>query len=56
MYSEAEAEYLKWKDKPWTSDTQFKTFREVFLSDIADLESKGITHPGFAKIKELLKK
>jgi WD40 repeat protein len=56
MYRESETEYLKWKDTPWTSDTRFKTFREVFLADIADLESKGITHPDFAKIKELLKK
>jgi WD40 repeat protein len=56
MYSEAEAGYLKWRDTPWTYDTRFKTFREAYLGDIADLESKGITHPGFAKIKELLKK
>ena len=56
MYAEAEKEYLKWKDKPWTNDNSAKTFNGVFLLDIADLESKGITHPDFAKVKELLKK
>ena len=56
MYKEAEQEYNRWKDKPWTADKQFSTFREVFLEDITDLESRGITHPDFAKVKELLKK
>jgi hypothetical protein len=56
MYGDAEKEYLKWKDKPWTEDDRFQTFRDAFLLDIADLEKKGITHPDFAKVKELLKK
>jgi hypothetical protein len=56
MYSEAEVEYQKWKDKPYTEATQYKTFREGFLADIANLESRSITHPYFAKVKELLKK
>jgi WD40 repeat protein len=56
MYNEAESEYRKWKDTPWTIDSRFKTFREVFLADISDLESRGIVNPGFAKIKVLLKK
>jgi hypothetical protein len=34
----------------------FKNFKEVFLSDFADLERRGITHPDFEKIKELLNK
>jgi WD40 repeat protein len=56
MYSEAEAGYLKWKDTQWTYDTRYKTFREAFLGDIIELENRGINNPGFAKIKELLKK
>ena len=56
MHSEAEAGYLKWKDTQWTYDTRFKTFREAFLRDIADLENKGIMNPDFVKIKELLNK
>jgi hypothetical protein len=55
-YSEAEAEYKKLKDKPFTEDIRYKTFREVFLADIADLESRNIIHPDFVKVKELLKK
>jgi WD40 repeat protein len=55
QYSEAEKVYNTWKDKPWTTDDSFKTFREAFLADIADLESKGITHPDFEKVKKLLK-
>ncbi len=54
-YNEALEVYLKWKDKPYTTDESYKTFREAFLSDINDLEGKGISHPGFKKVKELLK-
>jgi hypothetical protein len=43
-------------DKPWTATSDFKIYRETFLDDIRDLESRGITHPDFAKVKELLKK
>jgi len=56
MYPEAEREYTKWKDVPWTVTKDFKTFKEAFLDDFRDLESRGITHPDIAKIKELLKK
>ena len=56
MYNEAEKEYIKWKDRPWTDDTRYKTFREVFLTDLADLENAGINHPDFERVKELLKK
>jgi WD40 repeat protein len=55
-YMKAEKVYSKWKDKPWTNDNSAQTFREVFINDISDMESKGITHPDFAKVKELLKK
>ena len=56
MYSEAEKEYLKLKDKPFTVDQSINTFKEAFLGDFADLERRGKGHPDFAKIKELLKK
>ncbi len=57
MYREAETEYLKLKDMPFTGNTpNINTFREAFLADIADLEKRGINNPDFAKIKELLKK
>jgi WD40 repeat protein len=56
MYDEAVKVYLKWKDKPYMPEEGFKNFKEVFLSDFADLERRGITHPDFEKIKELLNK
>jgi tetratricopeptide (TPR) repeat protein len=56
MFDKASKEYKKWMDKPWTASPEAKTYRQVFIQDIKDLESKGITHPDFAKAKELLKK
>jgi WD40 repeat protein len=56
QYSKAEEIYNKLKDKPLDPGNSTKKFREAFLEDIADLESKEITHPDFAKVKELLKK
>jgi len=56
MYNEAEKEYIKWKDKPWTADSQNKNFRELFLTDLADLENVSINNPDFERVKELLKK
>ncbi|MCX6328070.1 MAG: hypothetical protein NTZ85_00960, partial [Bacteroidia bacterium] len=56
MYDEAAKVYTKWKDKPYIKYEGYSTFREVFLSDIADFERKGITHPDFEKVKELLNK
>ena len=56
QYTNAEKIYKEWKDKPWTATPEFKTYREEFLDDINTLEKKGVTHPDFAKIKELLKK
>jgi WD40 repeat protein len=55
-YEEACKLYEKWKDKPWTTDESYHTFRDAFLTDISDLESKGISHENFSKVKELLKK
>jgi tetratricopeptide (TPR) repeat protein len=55
QYDEAINIYNEWKEKTWSEDSQFKTFKEVFLIDITELESQGVTHPDFAKVKELLK-
>jgi tetratricopeptide (TPR) repeat protein len=52
----AKSVYLEYKDKPFTEDAQYNSFKEVFLADIADLESKGLIHPYFEKVKDLLKK
>jgi hypothetical protein len=48
----------KWKDIPLTGYESVKvySFGDGFLYMINDLESKGITHPDFAKARELLKK
>ena len=56
MYEKAEKIYMEWKDKLWTVGDQNKSFREAFLADIADLGKYGITHPDFAKVRDLLKK
>lgn len=55
-YDEAEKIYLKWQDVPYTDDPGFNTFKDVFLSDFDDLERRGIYHPDFEKVRELLKK
>jgi WD40 repeat protein len=34
----------------------FKSNRRLYLDDIADLEERGITHPDFGRVKELLNK
>lgn len=54
-YESAMSEYKKWKDKPWLVDNKFKTFMDVFLLDISDLENIGFNIPDFQKVKELLK-
>jgi hypothetical protein len=56
QFEKAKSVYLEYKDKPWTISREFKTFRDAFLSDLADFEKKGITHPNFEKVKVLLKK
>ncbi len=52
----AESAYSEYKDKPYTEDSQYTSFKEAFLADIADLEKRGKIHPDFEKIKKLLKK
>ena len=56
MYDEAVKVYMKWKDVLYTEDVGSNTFRDIFLLDFADLERRGIYHPDFEKVKELLKK
>jgi tetratricopeptide (TPR) repeat protein len=56
QFDEAAKIYEEWKDKPWTVDAAARTFREIFLIDLDDLESRGITHPDFERARELLKK
>ena len=54
QYDKAVEIYKNWKDKPFESESNYETFREVFLLDINELESQGIMHPDFAKIRALL--
>ena len=51
-YSEAEAAYLKLKNI--INDDKI-SYVDYFIKEIEYLENKGITHPDFAKVKELLK-
>jgi WD40 repeat protein len=52
-FEEANKLYEEYKDKQFTK--QQKTYRGFFISDIERLESKGINHPDFLKVKQLLK-
>lgn len=53
-YKEAKLYYKEWKDKPWV-DARYKTFGEVFLADLKELEEAGIRHPDVKKVRKLLK-
>jgi tetratricopeptide (TPR) repeat protein len=52
-YDEAKAIYLKYKDQPYPLEPE-KTFGELFLKDLDELEKAGITHSDMTKIKALL--
>jgi len=52
-FEKAKPIYLEWKDKRFPNDS--RTWKEVFLQDIADLEAAGIHHPDFEKVRKLLK-
>lgn len=51
-YEKAQPIYEKFKDQLYNG--QKKTYREVFLQDLLDLEKEGITHPDVAKVRKLL--
>ncbi len=53
QYPEAEKIYLKWKGKSFPNNKRL--CNDIFLADIATLETAGITHPDFAKVRLLLK-
>ncbi|HNG89019.1 MAG TPA: hypothetical protein PK858_02405 [Saprospiraceae bacterium] len=58
-WPEAEKIYTQWKGQSWKTSgfgdmSQYATFGEAFLADLADLERMGIRHPDFAKARALL--
>lgn len=53
-YSQAETIYKALKDIPYEQDKS-KTYREIFLEDLAALEKAGITHKDFVRVRKLLK-
>jgi len=48
---EAQSIYVQFKGKPYNEN---KSWTEVFLNDLNDLEAAGISHTDFEKIKKLL--
>jgi len=52
-YKDAEKIYKKYMNKPYNEE---KTWKEIFLADLDELEKAGITHPDVKKIRELLTK
>jgi hypothetical protein len=56
QYDKAKTIINEFKNKPLTGIDYFKTYKEVYLYSIDLLEERAITHPDFAKVKELLKK
>jgi WD40 repeat protein len=52
-YDEAESIYRKYY-KEFIINNNVKSNKQIYLEDIADLERRGIAHPGYARIKELL--
>lgn len=55
-WNKAKEIYLKWKDKTRNSMPLALSCNESFLQDIFELESAGIKHKDFEKVKKLLKK
>ncbi|MEL6943231.1 MAG: tetratricopeptide repeat protein, partial [Bacteroidota bacterium] len=49
-YKEAEAIYLRLKDKEYGE----ATYRETFLKDLEELEAAGVTHKDVKKVRRLL--
>ena len=54
-WEKAKEVYVTWQDSTYLMQNQEFLMKDTFLDDIKDLESKGITHPNFAKVRELLK-
>ncbi|OFY64673.1 MAG: hypothetical protein A2V64_02765 [Bacteroidetes bacterium RBG_13_43_22] len=52
-FDEAEGIYQKYYKKNMFNYI-YGSYRTIFLSDIADLEKRGITHPDFKKVKAML--
>ncbi len=52
-FDEAGNIYLKYYKKTMFNNL-YGSYRLIYLDDIADLEKKGITHPDFSRVKELL--
>ena len=55
QYDKAEMIIKEFKNKSLTGIDNFKTYKEVYKYTIDLFEEKAITHPDFAKAKELLK-
>lgn len=51
QYKKAEKLYLEFKDEQFKGN---RSYKEAFLEDFNNLESKGITHPDFNRIRQLL--
>lgn len=51
-WEKAKEVYVTWKD---SVDNLNRSMKKLFLQDLDDLERKGITHPNFKKVRELLK-
>jgi WD40 repeat protein len=54
-FDEASRIYLKYY-KGYMFDNFYRSNKLIYLDDIADLEKRGIAHPDFSKVKDLLKK
>ncbi len=52
-FEEAKAIYQQYKNQPYPQEPG-KTFGELFLKDLDELEKAGITHPDVAKIRKVL--
>ena len=51
QWEKAKAIYEKWKDKNWPNG---RSCNVSFLKDIEDLETAGISHPDFAKVRQII--
>lgn len=54
QWKEAELIYLEWKNREFNNRPR-RLANAIFLQDLRDLEAKGITHPDFEKVRNILK-